>query len=187
MTHARSGFASWGFTLLFLVPLVASSDTTASEHAYVGAQKCKMCHNSAAKGAQFTQWSKSRHALAYQTLAGDEAKKIAAAKGIADPQKEDECLKCHVTGHGAPADKLTAKYTVEDGVGCESCHGAGSEYQKMKIMKSREQSLAAGLVIPNEQGCITCHNSESPVFKGFDFKAYFEKISHPNPKKAAQK
>jgi hypothetical protein len=146
-----------------------------------------MCHNSAAKGAQFKKWSEGKHAHAYKTLAGEQAKKLAAEKGIADPQKADECLKCHVTGHGEPAEKLTEKYAVEDGVGCETCHGAGSAYQKMKVMKDRDQSIAAGLIIPNEQTCTACHNSESPVFKGFDYKTYSEKIAHPNPKKTASK
>src|SRR6266545_8210125 len=87
-------------------------------HAYVGAEKCKMCHNSPAKGAQYTKWSESAHAKAYATLATEEAKKIAAAKGIADPQKADECVRCHIAGHGASAAKLTEKYKKEEGVSC---------------------------------------------------------------------
>jgi hypothetical protein len=155
-------------------------------HAFVGAEKCKMCHNSASKGAQFTKWSESAHAKAYVTLASEESKKIAAAKGIADPQKADECLRCHVTGHGAPAAKLTDKYKKEDGVGCESCHGPGGDYWKMETMKDKAKAVAAGLVLPTEETCKGCHNAESPVFKGFDFAAMSAKIAHPNPQKAAK-
>ena len=68
-------------------------------------------------------------------------------------------------------------------MGCESCHGAGSEYKSMKVMKDREASVAAGLVIPTEETCTGCHNDKSPTFKGFDFAEYSAKIAHPNPEK----
>ncbi len=172
---------------VLLVPLAAgTSAADGPAHKYVGAEKCKMCHNAAAKGAQFTKWSASPHAKAFETLASEEAKKIAAAKGVADPQKGDACLKCHVTGHGAPADRLTDKYKATDGVSCESCHGPGGDYWKMDVMKDRAKSVAAGMVVPDETTCKTCHNPESPTFKGFDFQAAFQKVAHPNPQKAAK-
>ncbi|MEE9218427.1 MAG: cytochrome c family protein [Acidobacteriota bacterium] len=179
------GMSAIGIAAIIALPLLHfSTQAKAGDHAYVGVQKCKMCHNSKAKGAQYTQWNKTTHAQAYKTLASEEAKKVAAEKGIADPQKASECLKCHVTGHDAPADKLIQKYSIEDGVGCESCHGPGSDYQKKKVMKVRDQAVTAGLIIPNEKTCIGCHNSESPFFEGFDYATYFEKIAHPNPNKA---
>lgn len=185
MNH-RSLIAGLGFLLLVPLAPLASSQA-AAENAFVGAEKCKMCHNAPAKGAQFTRWAESRHAKAYQTLAGEEAKKLAAARGIADPQKAPECLKCHVTGQGAPANLLTDKYKAEEGVSCESCHGAGGAYWKMEIMKDRAKSMAAGLEIPTEKTCARCHNAESPTFKGFDYKAKAAVIAHPNPQRAAAK
>jgi Cytochrome c554 and c-prime len=159
----------------------------AEGHKFVGPDKCKMCHNSPAKGAQYTKWSESKHAKAYETLATDEAKKLAQAKGIADPQKADDCLKCHVTGHGAPADQLGDKVKAEQGVTCESCHGPGGDYMAMAVMKDHAKAVAAGLVDPNEETCKKCHNSESPTFKGFDFAAASAAIAHPNPQKAGGK
>jgi hypothetical protein len=153
----------------------------------IGAEKCKMCHNSDAKGAQYKQWAASKHSQAYATLASEEAKTIAAGKKIADPQKSDECLQCHVTAHGVAAAKLTQKYAVEQGVGCESCHGPGGDYWKLSIMKDQAKAVAAGLVIPKMDVCATCHNDKSPTFKGFDAKAMWAKIAHPNPQKAASK
>lgn len=171
--------------LLFLLsPSIRAAD--APTHAYVGADKCKMCHNAAAKGAQYTKWSESKHARAYQTLAGEEAKKLAAAKGIADPQKAPECLKCHVTGYGAPADKLTDKYRMEEGIGCEACHGPGGDYWKMEVMKDRARSVAAGMRLPDEKTCKGCHNPESPSYKPFDFASFAAKIAHPNPQRAGK-
>jgi hypothetical protein len=177
---------SLGLAALLAFACARGAAAEAPAHAYVGAEKCKMCHNSPAKGAQFTKWTESKHSKAFATLAGEEAKKFAAAKGIADPQKDAQCLRCHVTGTGAPADKLTDKYKAADGVTCESCHGPGGDYWKMDVMKDLAKATAAGLVMPNEATCTTCHNSESPTFKGFDFAAMKEKIAHPNPAKAAK-
>jgi len=177
-------FALGTVLLLGVLALGPATQTFAAGHAYVGADKCKMCHNSAAKGAQYTKWQESAHSKAYATLASDEAKKIATAKGIADPQKADECLKCHVAGHGTDAAMLTDKYKVEDGVGCEACHGPGGDYWKMDVMKDQAKAMAAGLVLPTEETCKGCHNEGSPSFKGFDFAAAKAKIAHPNPQAA---
>mgnify|MGYP001819881094 FL=1 len=48
------------------------------------------------------------------------------------------------------------------GVGCEACHGPGSDYKSMKTMKDREASIAAGLVVPNEETCNSCHAGAAP-------------------------
>ena len=174
------------FALGILLILAVSPGILAADHAFVGADKCKMCHNSPAKGAQYTKWKESSHSKAFEVLGSDEAKKIAQEKGIADPQKADECLKCHVTGHGTAAELLTGKYKATDGVACESCHGAGGDYWKMSVMKDPAQSGAKGLIIPNEKTCTACHNAESPTFKSFDFASASTKIAHPNPKATAK-
>ncbi|HEU4402521.1 MAG TPA: cytochrome c family protein [Candidatus Polarisedimenticolia bacterium] len=174
-----------GILLLLAARGAAAADVPA--HNYVGADKCKMCHNSPAKGAQYTKWAESKHSKAFATLASEEAKKVAAAKGIADPQKAPECLRCHVSGSGAPAEKLTDKYKAQDGVSCEGCHGPGGDYWQMAVMKDQAKAVAAGLVIPSEATCKECHNADGPTFKGFDFASMKAKIAHPNPAKAGAK
>lgn len=184
--------SAWQLTLLGITILGLVAHTTgwaadAPAHAFVGAEKCKMCHNSPAKGGQFAKWAASKHAKAFATLGSEEAKKVGAAKGIADPQKAETCLKCHVTGYGAPKEKLTDKYKMEEGVSCEACHGPGGDYWKMDVMKDHAKSVAAGMVVPSEKTCTGCHNSESPTFKSFDFQTAVAQVAHPNPQKAAQK
>ena len=34
-----------------------------------------------------------------------------------------------------------------------------------------------------EETCTTCHNSDSPTFKPFDFATRVKEIAHPAPKK----
>lgn len=153
----------------------------AADHNFVGVAKCKTCHKSEKKGNQIGQWSESRHAKAYETLATDKAKEVGKKLGIEDPQKSDKCLKCHVTGHGAEAALFEESFKKEDGVQCESCHGAGKDYKKLKTMKSREDSVAAGMIIPDEKTCTGCHNKESPSFKGFCYAHYLAKVLHDSP------
>jgi hypothetical protein len=168
----------------FLVAGATQAPATEAAHKYIGADKCKMCHVSEAKGNQYGSWLKTSHAKAYETLAGEKALAIAKEKGLAkSPQETDACLKCHVTGWGQPATAFEATFKKEQGVSCESCHGPGSDYKGMEVMKDHAKSLAAGLILPTEKTCTGCHNSESPNFKSFDFKTMSAKIAHPNPAK----
>lgn len=152
---------------------------------FMGVAKCKTCHKKPEQGEQYVIWSKSRHAKAYETLAGDKAKEYGKKRGIENPQTADECLKCHVTGHGVDAQYLGRRYKVTDGVGCESCHGAGGDYYKKATMKALVaggiEPDSVGLTMPDEKVCVTCHNKESPGFKGFDFDEMVKKIEHPIP------
>ena len=164
---------------------VVAGAARAADHMYVGATKCATCHKTAAQGEQFPKWQAGPHAKAFATLASPEAKAIGTKLGIADPQKDDTCLRCHVTGHGKDAALLGEKYSAAEGVGCESCHGAGGDYMKKAtmegIMNGTIEAASVGLVMPDEKLCITCHSDKSPTFKGFDYAKYVEKIAHPLP------
>jgi hypothetical protein len=157
----------------------------AEEPEFTGAGKCKMCHDKEKSGAQFTIWAAGPHAKAYETLASDESKAIAAEMGLGDPQQEDACLKCHVTAHGVAEERLGRKYSIEEGVSCESCHGAGSEYDSIKIKKQimtgEVDGATVGLIEPTAEMCMGCHNEESPTYKPFDFEAAVAEIAHPIP------
>jgi hypothetical protein len=132
-----------------------------------------MCHNKAEKGDQYKKWAESAHANAWKNLAGAKALEVGKAKGIANPQKDQKCLKCHTT----------PTLATTEGVSCEICHGAGSAYKSPAVMKDQKLAIKNGLIIPNEKTCTKCHNSESPTFKGFDFASMSKKIAHPAPKK----
>lgn len=158
------------FVLLLGMAIFTCTALSAQDNKYIGAAKCKMCHNKANKGEQFNKWSEGPHANAMKALSGDEAK---------DPK----CLKCHSTA-GSVEKGMIATLTVEEGVSCESCHGPGSAYKGASVMKNRELSKQKGLILPDEKVCIACHNEESPDFKGFDYAEYFAKIAHPDPTSA---
>lgn len=189
-----------GAALIVLVVQGISSSQEGAE--FVGAAKCKICHNKAESGAQFTVWQKAGHSQAYATLATEEAKAAGKKLGIEDPQKSAKCLKCHSTAYffsETPVKNIelkkdgTPRLAVEEGVGCESCHWAGSLYEPKKVMESYEASIKAGMNPNPEATCVKCHNSESPTWKadrytlangtkvGFDYAQAYEKIKHPNP------
>jgi len=155
-----------------------------ADYELIGAPKCKGCHKTKT-GDQWKIWTESAHAGAFATLASDEARKIAADQGLGDPQQEGACLKCHATRASlgdAVAVNEKANYADSEGVGCESCHGPGSAYKPRKVMLDSEAARAAGLVMDaSAEACSTCHNQESPTFKGFDFEKRWAEIAHPVP------
>jgi len=167
---------------LFFASLVlfASSAMLAQNFKYIGAAKCKMCHNKAPKGEQYNIWMEGPHANAMKTLSTDAAKEIATAKGIADPTTDAACIKCHSTMGHIDA-KLAAGLKAEEGVSCESCHGPGSMYKGSSVMKKQDLAMQKGLILPTEEVCKTCHNEESPTYKPFVYDEYVAKIAHPNP------
>jgi nitrate/TMAO reductase-like tetraheme cytochrome c subunit len=166
-------------------PVQAATDEKKPVPQYMGVKKCKMCHSSSKVGAQYKKWSAAAHSKAYQTLGGEEAKKIAAEKGIEDPQKSEKCLKCHVTGYGKDKKLFTKTFKMEDGVTCEACHGPASLWGNKKDTHAGHIDIAMklGMVKPDEKTCRGCHNEESPSYKEFDFKKSWAKIAHSRPKK----
>lgn len=172
-------------TMLLALAFVFVSLAGAADHQYIGATKCKTCHNSEKKGKIYDKWLETSHAKAYTVLASEAALKIAKEKGIEDPQKSDDCLKCHVTGHGVKAELKGEKYSAEEGVTCEACHGPGGDYFKMTTMKGlvtgEIKAEDVGFVKPDSTTCVGCHNEKSPTFKGFKFAEMFPKIEHKVP------
>lgn len=158
-----------------------------------GVKSCKMCHKSEKKGDQFSKWEASPHAKAYEKLGTPEAKAVAAKLKIDDPQKSGKCLSCHSTAYNWTEEKKTDVVPVEEGVSCESCHGPGKNYKGKDTMKSREESIKAGMIYPATKSCERCHNDKSPNWNperyttkdgkkvGFDPEQAAKKIEHPDP------
>jgi len=106
----------------------------AQDATYISAAKCKMCHK-----VQFESWATTRHAKATET-----------AKTSTKRTFEPACLSCHATN----ADEAL------EGVQCEACHGPGSSYKSISIMKDRDKAVAAGLLIPTQATCDRCHDGK---------------------------
>jgi hypothetical protein len=99
---------------------------------------------------------------------------------VENPTESPDCLKCH-----APLFEKSPEIK-EEGVTCEVCHGPGSAYKKLSVMKSREESAKNGLILYGsldaiKKQCLTCHDMAHE--KPFDFEASWKKIKHPIPEK----
>jgi hypothetical protein len=176
-----SALALW----MAATPALAGPPGGAGVYTYVGAAKCRLCHATERVGGQYHIWAESKHAKAFETLGSDKTRAMAKKRGIADPQKAPECLACHVTGQGEPAERFSSSYSAAEGVSCEGCHGAGSGYSKISTMQGiRQGTLKAqdfGLILPDKAVCARCHN-QKPDSGGFvDWPRDSAAIAHPIP------
>ena len=177
------------------VTVAFSQDVTGD---YVGSKKCKICHSKTEVGAQYSKWENGPHATSLETLKTAAAKAIAKKMGLkVDPDQAPECLVCHVTGWGTesgyqltvdPLDKKAVKKNDDlSRVGCESCHGAGSEYKSKKVMVAitagTTKGSTVGLTTITAETCTACHNKKSPTYKPFDFAVRVKEVAHPAPEK----
>ena len=163
-----------GIIIIFITSIFSQ------EFTYVGVGKCKICHKSEKRGKQFPIWEESKHSQSFAALSSPQASAKAQEAGVENPVDSPKCLKCH-----APLFEKAPELKTE-GVTCEVCHGPGSAYKKLKIMKSRQESVKNGLTIydtpeAKKEWCLSCHGNAHG--KSFDFEASWEKIKHPVPEK----
>lgn len=172
----------------FLIMVILVGYTYGQEkkaNAFIGVDACASCHKTEKQGKQLDIWKNSKHAQAFKTLQSAKSDSIAGALGHNTPAaKTEACLKCHASGYNVENALLSDKFKIEDGVQCETCHGAGSNYKSLKIMKNRADAIANGLVVHEKSDafCTSCHNAESPTYVDFKFDEMWEKIKHPTPK-----
>jgi hypothetical protein len=160
---------------IFFITGLYSQDFT-----YVGAEKCRICHRTDAQGRQYLIWEASKHSKSFEALSTEKATQIAKEQGVQNPAESPQCLKCH-----SPLYEKAPELKSE-GVECEVCHGPGSEYRKMSIMKDPAEAVKNGLKLyksPDEikAQCLTCH--ENAHGTTFDFTAAWDKVKHPIPEK----
>ena len=155
---------------------------------YLGVSECKKCHFQ-----QYRSWKRLAHARALRVLAPGEATEAKRAAGL-DPDRDfrsgGACFRCHTTGYGLPGghpvasagerltDELQRRAKEHAGVGCEACHGPGSDYAPYK--REHEDYLRADLAglgahVPlREEHCTGCHTPGCPTMPrdyAFDLEA----------------
>lgn len=123
--------------------------------AYVGTDACLGCH-----ADQHAQWTATPHARAWNSL-------------VAEHRERDRaCFQCHSTGAFDPAGPTHPMLVTGSlqGVGCESCHGAG---------KTHVATQAAADIVrdPPQATCVQCHDGEQDEGR-FDWDAYRPKVVH---------
>ena len=69
----------------------------------------------------------------------------------------EKCKVCHKVQYESWGGSGHAKRTPS--LDCEGCHGPGSAYKTMAVMKDPAKARDAGLVMPAKEFCATCHKS----------------------------
>ena len=120
---------------------------------YVGSENCAACHD-----YEYSRWRTRAHADAMATLV-----KVGS-------DRDPECVICHVVGMDYSSGYINAEQTpgLKD-VGCENCHGPGSEHVR-----------TAGQTPTGEPKttCLDCHTPEhSGGYAGHEAE-FLEKIVH---------
>ncbi len=140
---------------------------------YVGVAPCasSLCHAAAAprddfdalQDEYFTWLDRDPHSGAFEVLASDDSRRIAANYGLTVPAYEaPACLACHTLV--VPPALQARPVEVEDGISCEACHGpAGGWLAGHHTAEwTHTDSVAAGLVDLDAAAtraavCIGCH------------------------------
>ena len=120
---------------------------------YAGSESCKTCHE-----YEYGKWSRNVHAHAYAILEREGS------------QFDPECVTCHVVGMDYESGFISEQKTGHlKNVGCENCHGPGSEHIK-----------TGGIVgfTDTKSACIDCHTPDHSGDYAGNEGAFLEKIVH---------
>jgi len=112
---------------------------------------------------EFIIWHREdKHAKAYTVLFNDASKRIARNLGINAAHTEKLCLDCHADN--VPAERRGKRFQIDDGVGCEACHGGSDRYLGPHVSGTRThaENVALGLYPTDEPEaranlCLSCH------------------------------
>jgi len=145
--------------ILFLTGDGRSDDATETDDAYVGADRCRKCHQ---RDNTYQSWAETAHAHAWETL-GEEFR------------TDTTCVGCHSTGRDTLGQLLT-------GVQCEACHGPGKNHRRLTLAESRREAERLKISFIDEGTCRKCHNENIPEMfrpeEPFDFERDKHKGTH---------
>ena len=112
---------------------------------------------------EFIIWHREdKHAKAYTVLFNDASKRMARNLGIKAAHTDKLCLDCHADN--IPVENRGKRFQIDDGVGCETCHGGGERYLGPHVSGTRThaENVKLGLYPAEEPEaranlCLSCH------------------------------
>jgi len=146
---------------------------------HMGVASCanSLCHgavisheNSNIAHTEYTTWArKDPHSQTYRDLFSDDFIAITRKLGLKPPHKEPVCLACH--GSNVKPQFRDKKFSMEDGIGCETCHGGAEKYLSTHTAEgvTRAQNIRNGLyptddMIARTRLCLSCHYGTTDQF-----------------------
>ena len=163
---------------------IVTNDTMSTNDKFANYPQCAYCHEflspSTDRSADAPHWSQTEHASMFKN----------GVNGLVSSHYGKSCLKCHTTGYNTTAANgnfanvasqvgWTFPTTLNDSnfthlfntssqlaqlgtIGCESCHGAGSEH-------NGDPSLIS--VSMNASVCMQCHDSPTTEIEGREWSS----------------
>ena len=147
--------------------------TRESGAAFIGSVGCKSssCHGGAGpKRSQYIIWSRQDfHTKAYAVLLNSRSERIAESLGIARAQSSARCTICHSPLQAVPPSRLTQTAQADEGVSCETCHGAAGSWLRGHTRPdwTYNTRIAAGMrdlrnLYVRANACVACHQNLAP-------------------------
>ena len=141
--------------------------------AFVGSIGCKSssCHGGAGpKRSQYITWSlKDFHTKAYAVLLNSRSERMAEGLGIGPAQSSARCTVCHSPMQAVAPSRLTHTVPPDEGVSCETCHGAAGGWLRGHTRKdwTYNTRVAAGMrdlknLYVRANACVACHQNLAP-------------------------
>jgi len=166
---------------LYLIVAAGVADLPAKEPrqihetggAFVGSIGCKSssCHGGAgAKRSQYITWSqKDFHTKAFAVLLNARSERIAEGLGLPAAQASARCTVCHSPFQSVAASRLQRTAHPDEGVSCETCHGAASGWLRghTRLDWTYNTRVAAGMrdlrnLYVRANACVACHQNLAP-------------------------
>ncbi|MEY2518542.1 MAG: hypothetical protein QOF24_301 [Verrucomicrobiota bacterium] len=141
--------------------------------AFVGSIGCKSssCHGGAGpKRSQYITWSRQDfHTKAYAVLLNSRSERIAEGLGISAAPTSARCTVCHSPLQSVAPSRLTATAHPDEGVSCETCHGAAGGWLRghTRTDWTYNTRVAAGMrdlrsLYVRAAACVACHQNLAP-------------------------
>ncbi|MBA3963780.1 MAG: hypothetical protein H0X40_18025, partial [Chthoniobacterales bacterium] len=140
---------------------------------FVGAVGCKSssCHGGAGdKRSQYLTWvQQDFHSRAYAVLVDARSTRMAESLSLPSAQTSARCTVCHSPLQAVAPARLTNTAQADEGVSCESCHGAAESWLRGHTRKdwSDATRVAAGMrdlrsFYVRANSCVSCHQHLDP-------------------------
>lgn len=168
-----TGLRRAGLGCIAALAVAVGAGAAPGDATHLGVASCASgtCHGSAkARSAtplqqnEYVTWQHfDPHAGAFHALSGPRGREIARRLGIGDATAAPQCLACHAD---TPVAALRGpRFQLDDGVGCESCHGAADPWIASHAdtpRVSHADNLRAGLRALEQPAmrahlCMDCH------------------------------
>ena len=162
---------------LSVVPALAAREPRQVQETgatFVGSVGCKSssCHGGAGpKRSQYFTWSqKDFHTKAHTVLLNARSQRIAEGLGVAPAETSARCTVCHAPFQSVAPSRLGPEAHADEGVSCETCHGAAGGWLRGHTRKdwTYNTRVGAGMrdlrsLYVRATACAACHQVLEPA------------------------